>query len=151
MAEVFIERRSNVDRRHRTLSAYAHGALKPRRRHGRRATDRLYPVIDWHSPRVLALALLILLLSFADSALTVVLLEQGAVEINPFMALFVPHNLYGFVAVKLGLTGICLTVLVACSKMRLMRAIPGELFLYAILGCYLVLIGHELQMLNLIS
>lgn len=151
MAEIFIDRRNSVDRRSRTLSAYIYGALKPRRVRGRRAADRLYPVIDWHSPRVLALALGILVLSTIDGILTVVLLEHGAVEINPLMALLVPSNLNWFAAVKLGLTGIGLVVLVACSQMRLLRAVPGEMLLYVVLGCYVVLIDHEVHMLSQIT
>jgi len=151
MNEVLIDRRSGVDRRRRTLMAYVYGALQPRRLRGRRTEDRHYPIIDWHSPRILALAVLILALSSIDGVLTVVLLDHGAVEANPLMALLVPHNLQWFAAVKLGLTSVCLLVLVACSQMRVLRAVPGELFLYAVLGCYVVLLGHELSMLNMIG
>ena len=151
MAEVLNDRRNGIDRRDRTLMAYIRGAFNPRRIRGRRAADRVYPIIDWHSPRVLALALLILLLSTIDGILTIVLLNHGAVEVNPLMAVFMPYNLLWFAAAKLSLTSICLTVLVACSQMRLMRTVPGEILLYAILGCYVVLIGHELSMLNQIT
>lgn len=150
MAEV-IERRSGVDRRDRTVAAYIYGAFNPRRLRGRRASDRIYPMIDWHSPRVLALAFAILALSTADGVLTVALINHGAIEINPFMALFVPESLGWFAAVKLGLTAACLAVLVACSPMRLLRAVPGELLLYIVLGCYVALISHELEMLARIA
>jgi hypothetical protein len=148
MAELLTDRRSKVERRSRTLGAYVYGAFKPRRVGGRRASDRLYPVIDWHSPRVLALALAILIFSCVDGALTLVLLEHGAIEANPLMALFLPHNLNWFVFVKLGLTSSCLMVLVACSQMRLLRAVPGETVLYVLLGCYIALIAYELGMLR---
>lgn len=129
-----------------TIGALLHGALHPRRRTGRRSDDR-YSVIDWHSPRVLALVLGILGLCMLDAALTIVLLSHGAREINPFMALFVPHNLFGFAAAKLVLTGMGVCVLVACSTMRLFRRVPGELFLYAALAAYVVLVLYELRML----
>ncbi|MET0986733.1 MAG: DUF5658 family protein [Steroidobacteraceae bacterium] len=143
----FVERRSGVDRRRRSLSAYVYGGLVPRRLSGRREEDRVYPMVDWHSPRVLALVLAILGLCAMDGVLTVVLMQHGAIEANPFMALFVPHNLTWFAAVKLGLTAIGLIVLVACSTMRLMRVIPGEAVLYAILIAYGVLVSYELQLL----
>ncbi|MET0660249.1 MAG: DUF5658 family protein [Steroidobacteraceae bacterium] len=143
----FVERRSGVDRRTRNLSAYLYGGLVPRRLSGRRKEDRLYPIVDWHSPRVLALVIAILGLCAMDGVLTVVLMQHGAIEANPFMALFVPHNLTWFAAVKLGLTAIGLIVLVACSTMRLMRVIPGEAVLYAILTAYGVLVSYELQLL----
>ena len=143
----FVEKRSGIDRRTRNLSAYVYGGLFPRRLGGRRHQDRLYPIIDWHSPRVLALVVAILGLCAMDGVLTVILLQHGAIEANPFMALFVPNNLSWFAAVKLGLTAIGLVVLVACSGMRLMRVIPGESTLYAILIAYGVLVGYELRLL----
>lgn len=143
----FVERRSGVDRRKRSLSAYLYGGLFPRRLAGRRHEDHLYPIIDWHSPRVLALVIAILGLSAMDGVLTVILMQHGAIEANPVMALFVPHDLMSFAFVKLGLTAVGLLVLVACSRMRLMRIIPGESLLYAVLLAYGLLIGYELWLL----
>src|SRR4051812_17352778 len=70
-------RNTQSDRRARTLSAYWHGSLNPRRRAGRRSSDQYYPIIDWHSSRVFALILLILVLCVADGALTIVLMSHG--------------------------------------------------------------------------
>lgn len=145
---VIPERRSGVERRHHTVAAYWRGALNPRRRSGRRTTDRTYPIVDWHSPRVLALVLLILGLSSLDGVLTLLLISQGASEVNPVMALFVPNNLGWFAAVKLGLTSLGAAVLVACARMKLFRLFPGELLLYLVLACYVVLVGYELFLLD---
>jgi len=149
MSEAQIERRSGLERRHTTVAAYWRGSLQPRRRAGRRAADR-YSIIDWHSPRVLALALTALALCVADGVLTIVLLAHGASEVNPVMALFVPHDLPAFAAVKLSLTAIGLCVLVACSRMRLFRAVPGEAFLYLVVGGYIALVVYELEMLSVL-
>ena len=146
MHEFSGERRSGVERRNITLAAYLHGALHPRRRLGRRSSDR-YPIIDWHSPRVLAVVFAILSLCVMDGVLTVLLMTHGAAEVNPVMALFLPHNLPGFAATKLLLTGLGVCVLVACSRMRLFRALPGEALLYAVLAAYIALIFYELDML----
>lgn len=142
------ERRSGVERRRLSVAAYWRGALNPRRRYGRRATDRAYLVVDWHSPRVLALVLLVLGLSALDGVLTVMLMSQGASEANPVMALFVPHNLGWFAAVKLGLTSIGAAVLVACARMKVFRLFPGEVLLYLVVACYIALVGYELHLLN---
>lgn len=146
MHEFSGERRSGVERRTLTLSAYLHGALHPRRRLGRRSTDR-YPIIDWHSPRVLAIVFAILSLCVMDGVFTVLLMTHGAAEMNPVMALFLPDNLPAFAATKLLLTGLGLCVLAACSRMRLFRALPGEVLLYAVLAAYVALIIYELEML----
>ena len=143
-----FERRSGVERRHMSVAAYGRGALNPRRRFGRRTTDQVYPIVDWHSPRVLALVLLILGLSALDGVLTIMLISQGANEANPLMALFVPHHLGWFAAVKLGLTSIGAAVLVACARMRLFRFLPGEALLYLVVGCYSALIAYELRLLE---
>ena len=148
MSTVEFDRRSGLERRQRGLAAYWHGAFNPRRRCGRRTSDHHYPVVDWHSPRVFALVMAILALCVADGVLTIILLSHGAIEVNPVMALFVPHNLPGFAAVKLSLTSIAVCVLVACSRMRLFRSIPGELVLYAVLAGYATLVVYELRLLE---
>jgi hypothetical protein len=144
------DRRSGAERRHTTLAAYWRGALRPRRFAGRRRRDRIYPVIDWHSPRVLALVVAILGLCVLDGALTITLMSHGAEEANPVMALFLPHNLLWFAAVKLALTTVGMVVLVACSRMRLFRAIPGEAVLYVVLALYAALVVYELRLLQLL-
>jgi len=144
-------RNSNSDRRARTLGAYWHGSLNPRRRSGRRTTDRLYPFIDWHSSRVFALIMLILLLCVADGTLTVILMSHGAIEANPLMALFVPDELGWFAAVKLVLTANGMVVLTICSRMRVFRTFPGEALLYAVLAGYIVLIVYELRMYDFMA
>lgn len=141
------ERRNGVERRHHNIAAYWRGALNPRRRAGRRETDRVYTIIDWHSPRVLALVLLILGLSTLDGVLTLMLMSQGANEVNPVMALFVPHNLGWFAAIKLTLTSAGAAVLVVCARMKLFRLFPGEVLLYLVVGCYVALVAYELDLL----
>jgi hypothetical protein len=142
------ERRSGAERREHTVAAYWRGALNPRRRSGRRVADHTYPIIDWHSPRVLALVMLILGLSTLDGILTLLLISQGANEVNPVMALFVPHNLGWFAFIKLGLTSAGAAVLVACARMKLFRLFPGELLLYLVVACYVALVRYELHMLE---
>lgn len=145
------ERRSGQERRAYSLRAYWLGARNPRRRAWRRAADATYPIIDWHTPRVFAMVLAILLLCVTDGVLTIVLLNNGAVEANPFMAKFVPHSLGWFATVKLSLTAAGVGVLVACSQMKFFRAVPGEALLAAVLAGYLALIVYELRMLEALT
>lgn len=130
------------------MRSYLYGARRPRRRAGRRATDATYPIIDWHSPRVFALVVSILVLCACDGVLTIMLIANGAVELNPFMAQFVPHSLGWFATIKLSLTALGATLLVACSRMRLFRAIPGETLLAMIFMMYLALVVYELRLLD---
>jgi hypothetical protein len=151
MPAVKADRRSGAERRNPSFKAYWHGARQPRRRAGRRASDVFYPIIDWFPPRVFAMVFAILLLCACDGVLTIFLISRGAVEVNPFMALFVPHSLGWFAAIKLGLTSMGAIVLVACSRMKLFRTIPGEALLAVIFLAYLVLVIYELQLLEKIS
>jgi len=144
------ERRSGLERRKRTLAAYWRGARNPRRRDGRRVSDLVYPIIDVHSSRVFAVVMTILMLCVADGILTVMLLSRGAIEVNPVMAMFLPHRLGWFAAVKLSLTAMGMFVLVGCSRMRLFRTLPAEAVLHAVLLCYVLLIAHEIRLLYLI-
>jgi hypothetical protein len=145
-----LDRRSGSERRTMTFAAYWHGARNPRRRSGRRATDHR-AVIDWHSPRLLIPVFSILVLCVLDGLLTVILMTHGARELNPVMAVFLPHNLLWFALTKLALTGTGLCVLVACSRMRLFRTIRGEMIVYAVLGVYVWLIAYELRILELVA
>lgn len=146
----FEERRSGKDRRTLSVGAYWHGARFPRRRGGRRASDRHYPIVDWHSPRVFAWVIAILLLCVADGVLTVFLMSHGAIEMNPLMALLVPHRLGLFAAVKLTLTSVGVGVLVVCSRMKLFRTIPGELLLALTFLSYFALVAYELRLVQMI-
>jgi hypothetical protein len=133
-----------MERRSAPLAWRAMAFKAGRRAAGRRASDRYYPSIDLHSPRVLAVALGIMLLCCCDGFLTVELLARGAVEANPAMALLMHAGMGWFSSVKLLLTAMGVLVLVACSPMQLFRRIRGELALHALLGCYLLLVGYEL-------
>src|SRR4051794_33324459 len=110
----FTERRRGVDRRRIKLSSYVYGSLHPRRRAGRRVTDRQYPIVDWHPARIFAVATLILLLCAFDAVMTVVLINHGAIEANPVMAMVLPKGLGWFAGIKLALTSAGCLVLVAC-------------------------------------
>lgn len=142
------ERRSRVERRRPSLVSYWIGGFRPRRRDGRRRDDRIYPVIDWHQPRVLVPALLIFFLCVADAFLTVTLIHHGAIEANPVMASLLAFDIRGFMGAKLLLTAIGTLVLVACSRMRLFRLLPGEALLYLVAAGYVALIVYELHLLG---
>lgn len=94
--------------------------------------------------------MMILTLCVADGVMTIVLMSHGAIEANPIMALFVPHELGWFAAVKLMLTAIGMAVLAVCSQMRVFRSIPGESFLYVVLAGYIALITYEIWLYEFI-
>jgi hypothetical protein len=142
------ERRVSArDRRERLVHSLVYGGLNPRRRTGRRRGDHVRPIVDWHGPGLFASSMLVLLLCVADGFLTLRLLAGGAVEANPFMALYVYGNARRFAIVKLALTGGGILTLVALARFRVFHVLRAASLVHAILAAYVVLVGYELTLL----
>jgi hypothetical protein len=146
-AAVYVERRSGIDRRRMTLRSFLRGGLTPRRRGGRRAGEQHLP-IDWHEPYLLFVSLMILLLSVADAFLTLTLIIGGAQEANPLLAFILRDHPELFAAVKMGLTGTGVLVLVAMARSRLFRILRVGAVLQGLFVCYVALIAYEWWLLR---
>jgi len=145
------ERRQGPDRRKNTFKSLIYGSFTPRRRVPRRGHITGLADIDWHHPQWLAVGLLILLASVADALLTLTLITHGAVEANPFMAVLLEGNGYGFATVKIGLTAIGTVFLIVLARARAFRWIPVGGILYVVLMAYGALIAYEVWLLDRIS
>ena len=142
------ERRQRVERRSQTFRALVTGGWHGRRRNARRAEPLQPGHIDWHAPHWFAAALLVLLLSMADTLLTLVLIEHGATEVNPIMEPFVIGSTPGFAFLKLALTATAVTILVVLTRVRTFgRLLAGPILVAAAL-LYTALLGYELWMLD---
>lgn len=120
-----------------------------RRRGPRRHGDAGLAHVDWHHPRWLAVALLVLLLSTADALLTLELLHLGAYEANPLMRPFTSGEGLGFAAVKIGLTGGGVILLTLLAHARAFGSrLPVGALLYGTLIAYGVLVAYEFQLLG---
>jgi hypothetical protein len=148
VGESKVERRGRgPDRRRVTLRSFLKGGVTPRRRGGRRADEQHLP-IDWHEPYLLFLALMILLLSVADAFLTLTLIMGGAQEANPLLAFVLREHPELFAAVKMGLTGSGVLVLVAVARARLFRMMRVGLVLQGVFVAYVALIAYEWWLLR---
>ena len=141
------ERRRTERRRH-VLRALLHGSFRPRRRGPRRADEHQVSAVDWHHPQWLAIAMLIVMFSAADALLTLMLMERGAYEINPFMAPLVGGSALSFALVKVGLTAGGVVLLTQIARVRAFGRIPVGVFLYSVLALYGALIAYEFSLLN---
>lgn len=130
-----------------TLRSFVHGGIRPRRRNGRRAGEQHLPV-DWHEPYLLFLAVTILLLSVADAFLTLTLIVWGATEANPLLAFILRDHPELFAAVKMGLTGAGVLVLVALARTRLFRIMSVGSVLQGVFVAYVALIAYEWWLLR---
>jgi hypothetical protein len=146
------ERRNRPDRRRRVWWSLVYGSLHPRRRRpARRLGDARFHAPDWHGAHLWAVSIGILILSVSDAFLTVTLISGGAIEVNPFMAMFVGRSIAVFAGAKMAITGISVMLLVFLARYRFLRVLPVEVILYCILVAYGLLIFHELRMLEDVS
>ncbi|MGH8254323.1 MAG: DUF5658 family protein [Steroidobacteraceae bacterium] len=143
-----IDRRGRDDRRSRTLHSLLTGGWQARRRDPRRREPLRVGSVDWHAPQWFAAALIVLLLSLADTFLTLVLVHHGAIEVNPVMAPLVIGSGGSFAFFKLALTAAAVTVLVALTRVPTFgRLLAGPILVGAAV-LYAALIAYELWLLD---
>lgn len=147
-ASVASERRNAPDRRKRVLYSLFYGSFNPRRRTPRRTDARSLRDLDWHHPQWLAVAVLIVVLSCVDAALTLSLMSHGAYEVNPLMAPIVGGSALVFTLIKVGLTAGGVVLLTLAARMRAFGRIPVAFLLYAVLIGYGTLVVYELKLLE---
>ncbi|MFK7854046.1 MAG: DUF5658 family protein [Granulosicoccus sp.] len=121
----------------------------PRRMTGRRATDRRNPILDRFDSGVVTLAILLMCLSVADSVFTLTLISRGGTEVNPFMNALLQHSVWAFASVKMLLTAIPATILVATGNVLLFNRWRARSILAALVGLYLGLIVYEIALLSI--
>jgi hypothetical protein len=96
-------------------------------------------------------ALSVLLLSTLDSFLTLHLMNHGAIEANPFMALVMTMGIPFFFVFKFALTGSCLACFLIFENAYFFhRSVRVKAILPAILCIYGIVIIYELHLIVLI-
>lgn len=143
----WTERRQSTERRGFSMATLIYGSVYGRRRSPRRGHDQDGYYTDWYESWLFYTTLGILLLSSADAALTLKLLQLGGVELNPFMAVLIDTDVRLFIITKMAVTGISLIFLVMHVHFRLLRLLKVSHVLQAILFGYLLLIAYELTLL----
>ena len=141
------ERRAKEERRRSVLHALWHGNFARRRHAPRRHAERHVVVTDWFHAQWLAVVIGILLLCAADALLTLTLISNGAVEVNPLMDPLVRGSGQSFGFWKLGLTAMGVLVLTLLARVRFWGKTVGTI-LYVVLGGYAVLVGYEVFLLR---
>lgn len=141
-----VDRRDAIDRRDGIWRAFLYGNFRPRRRGSRRMDDAHCFWFDWHEPRVLYLALAVLLLSCMDALFTLNLLNAGAAEANAVMASMLDIGIDSFVVGKIILTSLSLVMLVVAARHKFVGPFNVEHLLQSIFVGYLLLIGYEIYL-----
>jgi magnesium-transporting ATPase (P-type) len=141
------ERRADT-RRHFSAGTVRGALFKQRRRLIRRDLDRINSYIDWYGPWPFLASVVIIVLCFADALLTMILLNNGAKEMNILMDLLIKHDVRTFAITKMAITSVAIIVLVMHFNFRFYRIIAVRYLMYALVPVYALLIAHEINMLS---
>jgi hypothetical protein len=145
------DRRVRTDRRTFGWRTVFYGFLRSRRHQFRRGDDAHIVFIDWHHPWLFFLAVGTMLLSAADAALTLQLLDRGLIEANPAMAWIMQFGTAAFAATKLALTAFGILTLSFLAKSRFFDLVRTGLFLTVFFSAYACLVCYEIvQLLQLL-
>ena len=152
MDRIYSEMRSGTDRRSSrgfNLKSLGFGG---RREHIRRKEDmRRYFSVDRYSPSIFAAIVIILFLSIMDALLTLFLIGNGAIEINPIMAYYIKIGPYSFLAVKYALTsiGVFIFLILRNIYLRPLKMYTGTL-LYVVIAVFGSVVAWQLYLISII-
>jgi len=108
-----LERRSGQNRREQNLPMFKRIFFNGIRESVRRIEDRNCIVIfDRYKPSLFIAIMIVLGLSLLDALFTMILLSQGAKELNPVMRYFLSHGPRTFILAKYGLTVLSVLIIV---------------------------------------
>ena len=111
------ERRCGKDRRNDQRSFFKRLFFRGIREYARRAEDRQRIIAFDRYPRPLLIVIIVvLLLSLLDALLTLLLIAQGASELNPVMHYYLGHGPQIFLLVKYGLTVLSVMIIVIAKE-----------------------------------
>lgn len=122
------ERRSGKDRRD-TIPFSKQLFYKGMREFSRRAEDRLHIKAFDRYPRPMMISIILVLsLSMLDALLTLILIAQGATEINPIMDYYLSHGPLAFLLAKYSLTVLpVIIIIIAKEPIAFRYRISGKL------------------------
>ncbi|NNC57568.1 MAG: hypothetical protein HKO12_08400 [Woeseiaceae bacterium] len=136
--------REDNERREFGWRTVLYGFALSRRHTHRREADYDVIFLDWHHPWLFFLSVGTMLLSCADAFLTLLLLERGMIEANPFMQAAMNQGTGVFISTKLAMTALGIFVLVFLAKAHFLNRFRTGLFLTAFFSAYACLICYEL-------
>jgi hypothetical protein len=113
MGVIAAERRWQLDRRVHPTTFWSTLRVHGRRKEFRRAGEAASAYADCPSRRAVVLLFFVLGASALDALCTLLFIQRGGQEANPFMALVLSYGQTPFVGIKMALTGIGAWLLVA--------------------------------------
>lgn len=115
------DRRSGTDRR-KEMTSWRQMMFYGQRQTVRRQIDRSKLTwVDKYSSKLFFSILTVVLLSMLDAILTLFLINNGATEVNPFMAYCLSHGPSAFILIKYAITCISVLILLILSNVFILR------------------------------
>lgn len=112
------DKRSSADRRVKPTPFLSRYWLIGRRRGGRRTGEDIDIYVDRYTSYELLMVLALFVLAIADLILTLAHLSHGGAEANPIMALAYKGGDMVFGTIKMGVTTVCLLLLLLHIRFR---------------------------------
>ena len=160
--EVLNDRRQLPDRRRNSTKSVSIYTLWGRRKKARRVEEAEDYYVDRYELRYLFLIISILILCFMDAFLTIILLQLGAEELNPFMLIFIEKDVVLSMVVKYVITALSLLCILMHKNFRIFRNLRVHSLIYFVLSLYIALVvfeiisfvgitGYELEILRFVA
>jgi hypothetical protein len=127
--EAISDRRYLAQRRAKPTAFLSRHWLIGRRRGGRRAGEDIDIYVDQYTTFEWLIVLGVFVLSIADLILTLIHLSHGGAEANPIMALAFKGGYVAFGTIKMGVTALCLILLLIHIRFRRMSFFLAFAFL----------------------
>ena len=140
-------KRVRQERRQANLRSGLYALFMNRRRGDRRSdhsNENVY--VDVYGPKILLGAIAVMIFCVLDAFFTLMLIERGASEINPFMAWMLEINEMWFYISKYLITATCV-IWVVMHKQFDFFGFKGRHILAGALAAYMVLITYQVSML----
>ena len=117
-----MDKRSGQDRRDNPMPLFKRLFFNGMRELVRRAEDRKRIVaLDRYQPSLFIGIMIILSLSLLDGLLTLILIAEGARELNPVMQYYLSHGPEVFLLIKYGLTALSVLIIVLVKETLITR------------------------------
>lgn len=144
------DRRSGKDRRDFQRSIVKRLFYQGMREYARRAEDRQKIMTFDRYPRPLLIAIVaVLSLSLLDALLTLILIAQGATELNPVMNYFLSHGPQIFLLVKYTLTVFSVMIIVIAKEPIKSRYRVSTGILHVFAGFFVGVVIWEVYLLTM--
>lgn len=139
-------RRAKSDRRVNSVRSIVHGAAGGRRVEIRRnGTSHAY--VDRYHPSLVYASIGIVILCCADAYFTLMLLQRGAVEVNPVMDALIRASVQSFVNVKIIWTCVAVVFLLLHTNFLIFNLLSTARVIYTLFAGYAILIAYQIALL----